>query len=184
MVSYLRRRNKILERNNDAQALKGLPDSGKIPSLLTWHGLTEWTKDNEYIETGYRPISNSYLDCIRSCTYLHNETGNVHSHLLATIWMIVLSAYFYPYAKTHYPNAGKDDWIIFGLYFLGGAVCFGLSTAYHVFSNHSHAVHDLYHQLDLLGISVVTAGCFPPGIWYTFPCVAKRTRVLWIVVRF
>ena len=97
--------------------------------------------------------------------------------------MLALPAYFYPFAKTYYQGADTDDWIIFGLYFLGGAVCFGLSTGYHVVSNHSLAVHDVYHRLDLLGISFVTAGCFPPGMWYTFPCVARQTKMFWISVR-
>ena len=151
-------------------------------SLLLWDNLPEWSKDNEYIKSGFRPISNSYIDSFQSCFYLHNETGNICSHLLATLWMIGLPIYFYPYAKRHYPDADSDEWIVFGLFFLGGALCFALSTGYHILSNHSHAVHDVYHRLDLLGISTVTAGCFPPGMWYTFPCSARSTKMFWICV--
>lgn len=151
-------------------------------SLLAWEDLPEWSKDNEYIKTGFRPTSDSYVDSFRSCFYVHNETGNIYSHFLATLWMIVLPTLYYPYVKRTYPDANADDWIVFGLFFLGGALCFGLSTAYHVLSNHSHAVHDVYHRLDLLGISTVTAGCFPPGMWYTFPCSARSTKMLWISV--
>lgn len=159
------------------------PKKPKIDrSLLSWDDLPEWSKDNEYIKTGFRPISNSYIDSLRSCFYVHNETGNIYSHLLATLWMIGLPIFYYSYAKSHYSGADTDDWIVFGLFFLGGALCFGLSTGYHVLSNHSHAVHDVYHRLDLLGISTVTAGCFPPGMWYTFPCSARSTKMLWISV--
>lgn len=56
--------------------------------------------------------------------------------------MIILSIICFPYAKGHYPEANVDDWVVFGLFFLGGALCFGLSTAYHVVANHSHAVND------------------------------------------
>lgn len=153
------------------------------PTLLTWHQLPEWAKDNEYIHTGFRPVSYSYLRCVKSCLYIHNESGNIYSHLLATLWMLVLPVYFYPFARTHYKDAGTDDWIIFGLYFLGGALCFALSTGYHAVSNHSHAVRDVYLRLDLLGISTVTAGCFPPGMWYTFSCLSRETRIFWISVR-
>lgn len=148
--------------------------------LLPWARLPQWAKDNEYIHSGYRQISYSYLESFRSCFYIHNETGNIYSHLLAMLWMIVLPIIFYPYAKEHHPNASDDDWAVFGLYFLGGALCFGLSTAYHAFSNHSHEVHDFYHRLDLLGISAVTAGCFPPGMWYTFPCADRSIKIFWI----
>ena len=151
--------------------------------LLKWDDLPAWAKDNEYIHSGFRPSANSYLDCLKSCFYIHNETGNIHSHLLATIWMIALPVVLYPYAKEHYPKANADDWIVLGLFFLGGAVCFGLSTIYHAVCNHSHAVHDVYLRLDLLGISTVTAGCFPPGVWYTFPCASRETKMFWIGVR-
>ena len=154
----------------------------KSGALLSWDDLPTWAKDNEYIQTGFRPISNSYLDCLNSYFYVHNETGNMYSHLLAMLWMIGLPIYFYPYAKNNYLQVGADDWTVFGLYFLGGALCFGLSMAYHTFSNHSHATHDVYHRLDLLGISLVTAGCFPPGVWYTFPCTARGTKMFWISV--
>lgn len=151
-------------------------------SLLSWDDLPEWSKDNEYIKTAFRPTSNSYLDSFRSCFYLHNETGNIYSHFLATLWMMALPVAYYPYVQRNYPDAGSDDWFVFGLFFLGGALCFGLSTGYHILSNHSNAVHDIYHRLDLLGISTVTAGCFPPGMWYTFPCSARSTKMFWISV--
>lgn len=152
-------------------------------TLLTWDQLPEWAKDNEYILGGFRPTSNSYLSCLKSCFYIHNESGNIYSHFLATVWMLTLPAYFYPFAKAHYNEVSTDDWIIFGLFFLGGAICFALSTGYHMVSNHSHAVHVVYHRLDLLGISTVTAGCFPPGMWYTFPCADRSTKIFWVSVR-
>ena len=150
--------------------------------LLAWDDLPEWCKDNEYIKTGFRPISNSYLDCFRSCYYLHNETGNIYSHFLAMLWMVALAVAYYAYVRRNYPDVGSDDWVVFGLFFFGGVTCFGLSAVYHVLSNHSHAVHDVYLRLDLMGISTVTAGCFLPGMWYTFPCAARSTKRFWIGV--
>ena len=154
----------------------------KSNRLINWDDLPVWAKDNEYIHSGFRPPTNSYKDCLQSCFYVHNETGNIYSHLVATLWMIALPILLYPYTKEHYPGANADDWTVFGLFFLGGALCFGLSTIYHVLSSHSHAVHDVYLRLDLLGISTVTAGCFPPGVWYTFPCASRKTKIFWIGV--
>ena len=157
--------------------------SSKIErSLVTWDELPSWSKDNSYIRAGYRAPSNSYISSLRSCFYIHNETGNIYTHFLATLWMMMLPIFFYPYAKRHYPDANADDWIIFGLFFTGGALCYGLSTAYHALASHSRAVHDIFHRLDLLGISAVTAGCFPPGVWYTFPCETRSTKIFWICV--
>ena len=165
------------------QSLSPPPTSSKIEhSLLTWDELPSWSRDNSYIKTGYGTPSNSYISSFRSCFNIHNETGNIYTHFLATLWMMVLPIFFYPYAKRHYPDANADDWIIFGLFFLGGTLCFSLSTAYHVLASHSRAVHDIFHRLDLFGISAVTAGCFPPGMWYTFPCETRSRRIFWICV--
>ena len=40
--------------------------------------------------------------------------------------MIPLPVVLYPYAKEHYPKANADDWVVLGLFFLGGAVFFWL----------------------------------------------------------
>ncbi len=174
----------VIGNNNNkiAEATNTLLHKAEAKLFLLWDELPEWSQDNEFIHSGFRPISNSYWDCFRSCFYVHNETGNILSHLLATLWMIALPIYFYPYAKEHYPSANSDDWTLFGLFFLGGALCFALSTSYHALSNHSHTVHDFCHRLDFLGIIVVTAGCFPPGLWYTFPCAARNTKIFLIGV--
>ncbi|CAF9916216.1 MAG: hypothetical protein HETSPECPRED_002796 [Heterodermia speciosa] len=152
------------------------------PLLLSIDFQPEWYKDNEYIHTGYRPVTNSYLGSLRSFLYIHNETGNIYSHLLAALWMLLLPLIYYPYAKEHYSTANSDDWLVFGLFFLGGFLCYTCSVAYHVFSNHSHAVHDVCLRVDLFGITTVTAGCFPPGMWYTFPCMDRKTRIWWISI--
>ena len=96
--------------------------------------------------------------------------------------MLILPILYYPYAKHHYPETGTDDCVLFRMFFLGGGICFGLSTVYHVFSNHSRKVHDVFHRLDLMGFSAVTAGSFPPGLWYGFPCLARRRKMVWIGV--
>lgn len=171
----------ILQSPGVAKPLLAEPQA---PSLISWADLPDWSKDNEYIHTGFRPISNSYWKCMQSLSYLHNETCNIYSHLLATLWVFALAVYYYKYSKEHYPQANQDDLVVFALLFLGGTSCFAMSTIYHILSNHSHAVHDFCHKLDLLGIVTVTSGCFPPGLWYTFPCASRCTKFIWIGVYF
>ena len=182
MASGLRNRGSTQPDTDRVSSTGSRKPIAKRYQCLKWDELPSDYKDNEYIQTGYRPLSYSYLESFRSFFYIHNESGSIYSHLLATIWMIVLPVILYPVAKDRYPRAGADDWTVFGLFFLGGALCFGLSTIYHTFSNHSRRVHDIYLRLDLFGITTVTAGCFPPGLWYTFPCAARRTKILWIGV--
>ena len=184
MSHNMRRRLPANAHTHTNNTVKDSAAPAKPPKgLISWDKLPDWAKDNQYTHTGYRKISFSYLESFRSCFSVHNETGNIYSHLLAMLWMILLPIVFYPYAKEHYSSADGDDWTVFGLYFLGGALCFGLSTSYHILSNHSHEVHDVWLRLDLFGISTVTAGCFPPGMWYTFPCADRSTKMFWISVR-
>ncbi|KAI9154661.1 HlyIII-domain-containing protein [Paramyrothecium foliicola] len=154
----------------------------KTRLLLLFDELPEWAKDNEFILSGWRPETNSQWECIKSMCYIHNETGNIYTHLLAAVWMVVLGLWWSVRAKELYPTANSDDAIVFFLFFLGGTVCYLLSTTYHVMSNHSHATHFFCLKLDFLGILVVTAGCFPPGLWYTFPCASRQVKFTWIAI--
>ena len=185
MSQNLRQRSQANVAAKSSILVDGDPKTVNLPKrdLLSFASLPQWATDNEYIHTGYRQISNSYLESFRSCFYVHNETGNIYSHLLAALWMMVLPAILYPRANERYPDANKDDWTVFGLFFVGGILCYSFSVAYHVFTNHSQKVHNLCLRLDLFGITTVTAGCFPPGMWYTFPCADRSTKIFWISVR-
>ena len=129
--------------------------------------------------TGPRTTNTSTLGFAQSPThsgstsgaafYAHNETGNTYTHLLATLWMIALPIALYPYDRDQHPTAGADDWTVFALFFLAGASYFARSTIYHVLSKHSRVVHGFAHQLDYLGIIIVTTGCFPPGFVVYLP---------------
>lgn len=167
--------------NTNTSDEASLLQKAKTRVLLLFDELPEWAKDNEHILTGWRPETNSYLECVKSMCYVHNETGNIYSHFLAAVWMVLLGSWWSFYARDHYPATSSDDVIVFFLFFLGGTVCYLLSTAYHVFSNHSHATHLFCLKLDFLGILTVTAGCFPPGR-YTFPCASRQVKFTWITV--
>lgn len=177
MEPTLRSRLPLVKRTRLAEdPLNGAAAKAVDGRFLSWENLPAWAQDNEFIRTGFRKFSDSYLDCFSSWFNIHNETANIYSHFFAALWMITLATYCYPYAKDHYPQADADDWCIFGLYFLGGTVCFLLSTAYHTVSNHSRAMHDFYLKMDFLGILIVTAGCFPPVFRTPFPAPQEKER--------
>lgn len=190
MASNLRQRvsqpptgpNGAEQPNDDTSNEATLLQKAKTRVLLLFDELPAWAQDNEHIHSGWRSESNSYSECIKSMCYIHNETGNIYSHLLAAVWMVLLGSWWSSYANDHYPATSSDDAIVFFLFFLGGTVCYLLSTAYHVFSNHSHATNLFCLKLDFLGILTVTAGCFPPGLWYTFPCASRQVKFTWIAV--
>ena len=189
MDSTMRQRAPFLSQINGSEQvnLKSLDDdtvlqTAKERVLLLFDELPEWAKDNEHIQSGWRPATNSYWGCFRSMGYIHNETGNIYTHLFAALWMIVLGSWWSRYAKEQFPALNADDGMVFFLFFLGGTVCYLLSTIYHVLSNHSHATQLFCLKLDFLGILTVTAGCFPPGLWYTFPCASREAKITWITV--
>lgn len=186
MESKMRRRGAPqvdnAEPNLDIYDNSTLLQKAKTQVLLLFDELPAWAKDNEHILSGWRPETNSYWECLKSMGYIHNESGNIYTHLFAALWMVVLGSWWREYANYWYPASNSDDAIVFLLFFLGGTVCYLLSTAYHVFSNHSHAAHLFCLKLDFLGILTVIAGCFPPGLWYTFPCTSRQIKFTWIAV--
>ena len=190
MSSTLRYRNRS---NVSQQIFPSSEDAGnktkevildiKGELLLLWHELPEWSKDNEYIRGGHRPISNSYKRCFESCLHLHNETGNIYSHLLAMVWMLVLPPLLYQKGQKLELNITAEDVIVFGFCFVCGAICFGMSTLYHILASHSQTTYETCHKLDFLGIITICTGCFLPGLWYTFPCMQQRQKLSIIAVR-
>jgi hypothetical protein len=49
--------------------------------LFHWGELPDYLKDNEFIKTGYR-ANTGFRGSLRSLFSLHNESGNVWTHLL------------------------------------------------------------------------------------------------------
>ncbi|KAJ8323577.1 hypothetical protein QVD99_006879 [Batrachochytrium dendrobatidis] len=52
--------------------------------------MPSWYNDNAFIYLGYRRITNSYAGCLKSLFYLHNETGNVYTHLIGVVLFFVV----------------------------------------------------------------------------------------------
>ncbi|KAI1327716.1 mPR-like GPCR protein [Xylariaceae sp. FL0255] len=146
--------------------------SGVSPRrLLTWDEIPEWCRDDEFVRTGYRPISRSARKSFASLFYMHNETINILTHLLPAIasllsgWYIVQS-----YLDQKYPDLKFSDYVVFGFFFLSATCCLGLSAAYHALCNHSFPVASLWLRVDLVGIVVLTLGDFVSGIYVGFWC--------------
>ncbi|PNP54785.1 hypothetical protein FNYG_15604 [Fusarium nygamai] len=52
---------------------------------VTWRDIPDWRRDNKYILTGYRPLEDDYFQVFKSLTFLHNETCNIHTHLIGAV---------------------------------------------------------------------------------------------------
>lgn len=154
------------------------PESDSSPGnvLLRWDELQSWQKDNQYILAHYRPASYSYHVSFQSLFYLHNESVNIHSHLLGVSVFLFIA--FIDYAFAVHSVSGSDI-LAFGCFVLGAVFCLSMSATFHTISNHSPLVNRLGNQLDYVGIVALIVGSFVPSIYYGFYCDPVLQKVYW-----
>jgi hypothetical protein len=69
----------------------------KEPFIGTKHEAQKWQVTNEYIMTGYRVGFKDNWLCFKSLIKIHNETGNVWTHLLGAFAFIWFGFYLFWY---------------------------------------------------------------------------------------
>ena len=180
MVAYQRRRPASGESLTDAAV--AIEKKIEKALLVLWDDLPGWQQDNQYIHGGYRPASASYWTSFRSLGYVHNESFNIYSHLLGAVLFTAISVMLYSTLESRYPAASKADVVAFGCFFVGAAVCLGMSATYHTIANHSPEVSSLGNKLDYVGIVFLTVGSFIGTIYYGFYCHPHLQRLYWTMV--
>ncbi|KAJ9144125.1 Adiponectin receptor protein 1 [Pleurostoma richardsiae] len=149
--------------------------------LMTLAETLPWQRDNEYILTGYRLASYSYLISATSIFRLHNETVNIWSHTLGALLFAALFVKFLVLASFHDGRHFADATAV-GVYFVGVIVCFVLSTTFHTFSDHSPHIHRFGNELDHLGIVLVMWGTGVSGAHFAFYCHAAIRNTYFILL--
>ncbi|KAI9009840.1 hemolysin-III related-domain-containing protein [Gaertneriomyces semiglobifer] len=164
--------------NTPTDVLKNLSDYDKWekkkgePNRFTVSltDMPDWFIDNVYILRGYRRITNSYRGCIKSLTYIHNETANIFTHMIGAIGFIILAHTFYSFLTTSVESTTRGDLVVVGLFFLGAIACLGLSTVFHTCACHSRKVAAIWLRGDYVGIVTLIMGSFVPSVYYGFFC--------------
>ncbi|KAJ1648757.1 hypothetical protein IWQ61_009946 [Dispira simplex] len=144
-----------------------------VPSvvrLLQFEQLPVWMKSNQFIRSGYRPPLRSYGKCLASLGYLHNETGNIYTHLAGVLLFLKLGWLTQSYLSHHIHSVRWADHVVQFTYIAGAVGCLGLSSMYHLFSCHSHPVAQRWNRCDYLGIVLLITASFYPPLYYTFYC--------------
>ncbi|TID22807.1 HlyIII-domain-containing protein [Venturia nashicola] len=154
-----------------------LPERLEGPLLCTIHEIEHWQHDNEYLLAHYRRVSNSYLKSLKSLFYLHNQTGNIYSHLIGVLLFISWAHSTFNDLLKRYPTSDINDILVFAGFFAGALTCFGLSAFFHTFGNHSHDVYHTWLLLDLYGIFALIVGTVFSATYYGFYC----ERIWWKV---
>jgi adiponectin receptor len=138
--------------------------------LTTKHEAESWQHDNEFLLAGYRRVSNSYHACFASLFYLHNQTGNVYSHIIGALIFLSWTIQTYNDLYLRYETSDLNDLLAFGIFLIGAFICFGLSATFHTFGNHSQAVYNNWLLFDLYGILALIIGTVFSGTYYAFYC--------------
>ena len=105
--------------------------------------LPSWLLDNEFLISGHRPPMPSVKECFASIFRLHTETVNIWTHLLGTLFFVIVGIYFTtrPSAEVH-----TEKKLIFGAFFLGAIICLLFSTLYHTLYCHSPKIAKLFNK--------------------------------------
>ncbi|KAK6532650.1 hypothetical protein TWF281_006830 [Arthrobotrys megalospora] len=151
-------------------------------ALVLIADIPEWLHENEFIMTGYRQPSFSLAKSVRSILSIHNETVNIWSHIIGSVLFVTIPLYvFTTEIPPRYKIATTEDIVVCTTYFLGCAICFGLSATYHTLMNHSPKVHTVSVQLDYLGILILMYSAMIPLIYYGFVCDHNLRNIYWAV---
>lgn len=150
--------------------------------LLIAAEVPPWYAQNPFILTGYRPVSGSIRLCLQSLAYLHNETVNIYSHLVPAVFAAVANCLLHAYFQAWYPRASWADQAVLHINLSSSILCFGISSAYHMFLCHSEAYHDLWVRLDYVAIVFQIVGSFISGIYVGFYCEPGLRMLYWGMV--
>ncbi|XP_043289690.1 progestin and adipoQ receptor family member 4 [Venturia canescens] len=142
-------------------------------TLRNWSDMPRHLQFNPHIKTGYRPLT-TFVGCILSLFYLHNETVNILTHGLAILYVLVTVPYLLPWSAQGY-FTGFLSWC----HLIGAVSPWIGSFLYHLFMNlnHGEAVYMRLLKLDMLGIWVcqsvgaipmiaASVHCLPSVLWH------------------
>lgn len=98
--------------------------------ILSWEDLPQWMQSDLYIRRGYRRQLDSFSACLQSIFYLHNESVNIWSHLLPTIfYLAVLLATDYSTLHNGVDLSAADNAVL-QTYIAGSITCLALSVRF------------------------------------------------------
>ena len=127
-----------------------------------------------YIFTGYR-VGFTFSMCFRSVFQIHNETGNIWTHLLgfglfAHLFVRTQALLAATDSATNGASSTAVDRACFWCFLGAAQVCMLCSAYYHCVGCVSEGVHRCTLNLDLSGVVVLIAGSFVPGLRFGFYC--------------
>ncbi|KAF0450710.1 putative hemolysin-III channel protein Izh2 [Gigaspora margarita] len=154
---------------NDNDRIENNFDAENRSLTCSFSELPHWLKDNVDILTGYRRPTYSYIKCMRSLFYLHNESVNIWSHLTGALIFIILSITT-SFSLSAYPSITPLDFLVQYSFLAGVLLCLTFSTLFHSFMCHSEMVCANWNRCDYCGIVFLSIGSVIPISYYAFYC--------------
>lgn len=148
------------------QIAKDLARNGQ--ELIHYEHLPAFFRNNEHILSGYRfiPVEN-WQALLRSTFQIHNETGNIHTHLWGLAAIVPL----------FWPSKGLDDQttpmdrLVQTVYLLAAAKCLTLSVSWHVMAGCSDRKwFERFACVDYTGIAWLVAASIWTTVYNCFYC--------------
>lgn len=137
--------------------------------LYCYHELAEWQQDNHFILSGYVKETSSFRACLRSLTYMHNESVNIYSHLLPAFIVSLLVGKFLSWEITIFDNdLGTWERVNFIQFGSAATFCLALSASFHLFKCHSYPVCKFGNQCDYFGIIIMITSSLISIILFAF----------------
>eukprot|EP01117_Protostelium_nocturnum_P016956 TRINITY_DN6807_c0_g1_i1.p1 TRINITY_DN6807_c0_g1~~TRINITY_DN6807_c0_g1_i1.p1 ORF type:complete len:363 (-),score=72.55 TRINITY_DN6807_c0_g1_i1:17-1105(-) len=153
--------------NEKEHAEKPGNDRELVNYLLNYSQLPMWLKFNEFIRTGYRPPGLSMRQLWASLFQIHNETGNVWTHLISFAFFFIWGSYYLFFNLWNETFACRFFFFVFWISLMW---CFVSSTGYHLFSCQSERTMVCVSRLDYTGISGLILGSTIIPVFYAFYC--------------
>jgi hypothetical protein len=101
-----------------------------VQKLRDWRAchfdkLPAFLKDNNYLHFGHRPELGNFAACFNSIFRIHTETGNIWTHLIGFIAMVIVTIVFYvkPLCDDCHTDIAASDKLIFLTFFIGAILC-------------------------------------------------------------
>src|SRR5262249_52158543 len=99
--------------------------------LLTLDELPHDWHNNPHILRGYRFYANK-MQCVYSIVSIHNETGNIWTHIVGFFFVLALWVYWYPRSESYEIATERDKWVC-AVFLFAALECLACSTVWHTF---------------------------------------------------
>jgi len=116
----------------------------------------------------------NWRECALSVFQIHNETGNIWTHLLPSLIFCAVLLYILVYLLDNFTFLEK---IVFSYSLVAGITCFVLSAAYHTFSCHSQQAFEVFLRLDLSGIIMAMNGGMFTSTFFGYYCFPTHRNI-------